>query len=266
MTNERQRAIEPPRRPGRFAAFAAALVAGLLLGGAPAVAEPVFDSSRAFTSIQVDDPTASPFAAGYFFKNAGTNPRFTEAVFSTMAYYQSWGTGIRNGLLVVRTKSAEDLTALPSPPSSPFAVTVRLTMTNDEGETATGTVTFKTTYELFVPGQPPVFESSEFGPSNPANAPVGTLVSVFVDEVFDRAGTNPRFTDAEFSTTDYYDRGYIGTHGERIYVKVKRAGDLRALPTPPPNPFTVDVTATMTNDEGQTATGTIVFRTYWDNR
>ena len=47
---------------------------------------------------------------------------------------------------MVEPKTEAQLNALASPPDWRFEVTVEATMTNDEGQTATGTLTFVTTY------------------------------------------------------------------------------------------------------------------------
>ena len=50
---------------------------------------------------------------------------------------------------MVEPKSQAQLNALASPPDWRFEVTVDVTMTNDEGQTATGTLTFVTTYVVW---------------------------------------------------------------------------------------------------------------------
>ncbi len=243
------------------AAFTAAL-ASLLLGGA-ALAEPVPLHPKKEAPAGVEVSVALEDA----FDDAGTNPRFTAASFSTMAYYDDGFAAY--GRVHARAMSAADLNALPSPPPSPFTVTVTVTMTNDGGELATGTVTFETSYDRqgLVPAPappspppttsiPPVFLSKTL-----IVAPVGVAVSVSAgDTYFDDLGTNPRFTGAVFSTTDYYDESRIDDHG-RLRVKAKSAKDLNALPSPPPGSFSVDVAVTIANDEGRTITGTLTFET-----
>ena len=210
------------------------------------------------TLVGVDADTA--------FYNAGTNPRFTNAVFSTTAYYDV--SRIEAGRLEVQAKTAEDLNALAAPPDSPFTVTAAVTMTNDEGATATGTLTFETTYaRAAAPGTVPAPPGDAPRDPPPAlstaaavhSAPPGTLVTISAADVFDNAGTNPRFTNAVFSTTAYYDVSRIETG--RLLVQAKSATDLNALPSPPDSPFTVTVVVTMTNDEGQAATGRLQFGT-----
>ena len=193
----------------------------------------------------------------------GSNPRYTEAAFSTMEYYVEAYTRIYDGLLFLQPKTSEELNALASPPPDPFTVTVEVTMTNDEGETATGTLKFKTDYASA--------SDDETVPSLTTNpqpyqvrwtaitAEPGTTVTIYAVNLFASAGTNPKITDAVFSTTEYYD-----THEVRdglLRVQSKSAADLNALASPPSDPFTVEVRVTMANDEGQTASGTINFET-----
>ena len=225
----------------------------------PAEPEPVFSETEA----RIAPAGVLVYVrAGDAFDNAGTNPRFTGAVFSSTEYYSAHT--IRDGILYVQPRTAAELSALPSPPSSPFTVAVDATMTNDEGQTATGTLTFRTTYERVeaaLPSEPaepePVFSETEA-----RIAPVGILVYVLAGDAFDNAGTNPRFTGAVFSSTEYYSAHTI--RDGILYVQPRTAAELSALPSPPSSPFTVAVDATMTNDEGQTATGTLTFRTTYE--
>ncbi|MCY4591692.1 MAG: hypothetical protein OXE86_14235 [Alphaproteobacteria bacterium] len=91
-------------------------------------------------------------------------------------------------------------------------------------------------------------------------APAGYYITVGAEYHFNNQGTNPKFTDVSFSTTEWYSDSGITSDG-RIFVEIKTADDLNALSSPPPTPFTA--TATMTNDEGETASGTFTFETYW---
>ena len=209
-----------------------------------------------------------PLKAEWAFDNAGTNPRFTGAAFSTTEYYDVHE--IMNGVLMVRAMTAAQLNALASPPSSPFEVTVDVTMTNDEGQTATGTITFATAYVRTV-APTPLKPSEPAGPTfsslfaNAIQAPVSQGISVGVSDAFTNAGTNPRFTKAVFSTEKYYSEHEISEYDDAwLSVTVKSAAELNALGWPPPSPFTVTVAVTMTNDEGQTATGTLKFQTTYD--
>ncbi|MDE0408213.1 MAG: hypothetical protein OXN81_10165 [Alphaproteobacteria bacterium] len=218
---------------------------------------PVAPPAPSFT----DDPRVmnAPAAAlvstgaeGYF-DNAGTKPRIIDAVFSTTDYYSVHR--VSNGQVFVQVKTAEELNALETPPPSPFTVDVTVTMTNDEGQTASGTIVFRTDYARASASAGPTFTDN---PGVIAASP-GALVTASAGDYFDNAGTNPRITDAAFSTTEYY-----STHSVQngvLHVQPKTAAELNALETPPPSPFTVSVTVTMTNDEEQTASGTIRFRT-----
>ena len=200
------------------------------------------------------------------FLNAGTNPRFTDAVFSTMEYYDQDRTKIDNDRVFVDVKTAEELNALPSAPPSPFTVTANLTMTNDEGETVTGTMSYVTEYlRNPTPGATPTAPSDapQETPTPKTDATVnvstvGILISIDPEEAFDNLGTNPKFTAGQFSTEDYFkDSPLNGVANGRLYFWFKTAAELNDLPSPPPSPFTVTATVTMTNDEGHTATGSV---------
>ena len=190
----------------------------------------------------------------------GTNPRFTEATFSTTEYYSSHE--ISDGQLLVQVKTDAELNALSPPPPARFTVTATVTMTNDEGLTASSMIEFQTEYRrnaptLPQPGGPPA--PTFIQQSGAAIAPPGHLMSTQAHQWFDNAGTNPRITDAVFSTTEYYKEHSISRGF--LWFEVKSTAELNALPSPPPSPFRVDVTVTMTNDEGRTASGTITFET-----
>ena len=196
------------------------------------------------------------------FDNAGTNARFTGVEFSTMEYYDDEHSGVApHGKLWVQVKTAAELSALASPPASPFTVTAAVTMTNDEGQTATGTLTFRTTYDRTTTDSPtpprrraPTFAWTETIATRPGVPFTASAYGAFL-----HAGTNATFTDADFSTTEYSDTHEI--REGRLRFQVKTAAELNALASPPPSPFTVTAAVTMTNDEGQTATGTLTFRT-----
>ncbi|MYB76951.1 MAG: hypothetical protein F4X83_07635 [Chloroflexi bacterium] len=233
---------------------AAALVLAAAIGfAAPAAAAPTIVQDRV-----VDAPTGVRVSvdAESSFNNAGTNPRITDAVFTTTDYHDIHD--VVQGRLFVRARTAAQLNALETPPPSPFEVDVMITMTNDENETASGTITFKTTYARTTAPPPPPAPSFIANPEVRITPP-GTLVSANADYYFDNPGAGAAITDAVFSTTAYYNthrvsRGYV-------WVQAKTHAELNALSPRPPNPFTVDVTVTMTNDAGQTASGTITFRT-----
>ena len=206
------------------------------------------------------------------FANAGTNPRFTNVVFSTMEYYDASVTPITQGTIDLRVKSDAELSALPSPPSSPFTVTAdrHVTMTNDEGQTATGTIRIETTYARTAaaptpahpsaPGAQPTFKQA----TAVLTARVGEYLGLSAETLFDNAGTGANITAVVFSPTDYYHSESGVRPGGTLLVRVKTAAELNALPSPPDSPFTVTAEVTMTNDEGQTATGTIEFQTTYD--
>ena len=213
------------------------------IAGASGTAHPGYDYSFEIASV---------------FDNAGTNPKFTAAEFSTMEYYDDSVTAIHPDVtdwVNLRVKSDEQLNALSPPPPNPFTVTATVTMTNDEGATATGTFVIETTYRRATNPPPeggPIAKSGVRMTVDP-----GVVVSITADEVFDNAGTNARFTSVEFSTIDYYDAADSNIQSGRLFVKAKTAAELSALAAPPDSPFTVTATVKMTNDEGETASGTV---------
>ena len=258
MKTHPHRAVEPftsrssPHAPRRRCAALAAALAVLVLSTAPAGAAPSFNQGNASRNA----PPGSLVSVwiGGVFNNAGTNPKFTGAVFSTTEYYVEGEAAIGSGgtRLWYRAKSSDALSAMSPQPPNPFTVTCEVTMTNDEGETASGTISFNTGYERVEPPGPSLSKTT-------ANAPAGLTVSAFADYFFDDAGTNPRFTSATFSTMEYYVAA--GVSGGILDIQVKTSDELNALDSPPDNPFTVAVTLTMTNNEGQTATGTVDYST-----
>ena len=213
------------------------------IAGASGTAHPGYDYSFEIASV---------------FANAGTNSRFTAAEFSTMEYYDDSVTAIHPEVtdwVNLRVKSDEELNALSPPPPNPFTVTATVTMTNDEGATATGTYIIETTYRRAASAPPEAKPTAKTGVQ--VTALPGIVVSITAGEVFDNAGTDPKFTDVEFSTTEYYDTADSRIQSGRLFVKAKTAAELSALASPPDSPFTVTATVTMTNDEGQTASGTV---------
>ena len=245
----------------RMLALSAALgfAAPVAFGPAVSQAEPTLKES--------DEPRLAPpgvlisFIASWTFDDAGTNPTITEVEFSTTDYYSTHS--ISNGIAFLEAKSSAALNALSPRPSSPFTVDVTLTMSNDEGQTATGTVEVETTYDR-MPDTPSAPNDPDTVPTAAARGAQhvgpGTLVNIWADTPwFNNAGTNPRVTEASFSTTEYY-----STHEvleDKVHLQVKTGAELSALPSPPVSPFIVTVTVTMTNDEGQTATGDFEFQT-----
>ena len=100
----------------------------------------------------------------------------------------------------------------------------------------------------------------------PLDPGAGEVVQAKAQFTFDNAGTNPRFTAATFSTMDYYveaNTGITGTLSDFIDIKPKTSAELGAMSPPPSNPFSVDVTVTMRNDEFHVVTDTIEVITYW---
>ena len=71
-----------------------------------------------------------------------------EAVFSNPEYLVAADTRISPGkdFVFVTVKSNAELNAMASPPDNPFTFTAEVTMTNDAGQTATGTITYRTHY------------------------------------------------------------------------------------------------------------------------
>ena len=189
------------------------------------------------------------------FDNVGTNPRITSASYSTMAYYVE--ARIANGLAFFRVRSAAQLSAMDEPPSNPFTVVASVTVTNDEGQSASADINLNTRWPKPPPPPGPAFARST------ANAPAGVTVSAFVEYFFDNAGTGVELTNASFSTLEYYVEANTGIANGFLELRVKTSEELEAMSPPPPNPFTVAVTLTMTNDAGQTATGTVDYVTQY---
>lgn len=267
MTSHRHQAVDVPASSPRhavqylFAALVAALTV-LMLSTAPVLAAP---SWKEINASKTGVPgVLHSFGIPGSFDNAGTNPRWTSAVFSTMEYYVEADTRINASRthVYLRVKTTDELNAMSPPPPSPFTVDIEVTMTNDEGETASGTKSFTTTYARVEPptATAPSLSSNYSGTKIGA---VGILQNWVVTAVFDNAGTNPRFTSVSVSPTEYFDADStsLDSTGSTAYFQVKTAAQLNALDSPPDNPFTSTVDVTMTNDEGHTASGTISLQT-----
>ena len=176
---------------------------------------------------------------------------------------------IQEGILFLRAKTAAELNAMTPPPPSPFTVDVTVTMTNDAGQTASGTITFETTYnraqasasasQSAAPATTPAFRD----PGTVTAAPGATLTYRATD-LFDNAGAGARITVAGLNPGNYYTIDETQFDRGVLQVDVMTAAALSALSTPPDSPFTVDATVTMTNDAGQTASGSFTFQTTYD--
>ena len=250
---------DKPYQHWAVAGALAGVLAVLMLSTAPAVsaAQPTqTSSSRAVAVAQ----------AGIFltigsrlqFHNEGTNPRWTNVVFSTTEYYSSTGLNSSSTFFYLRVKTNAELNAMAEPPPDPFTVTVTATMTNDEGQTATGTFKFRTDWAKPPPPPGPVLKKST------APAPAGAAVSAFAEYLFNNAGAGANFTAVSFSTMDYYVEANTGLSGGILDIRVKTSEELNAMASPPPNPFTVAVTLTVTNNAGQIATGTVDYITHYE--
>ena len=258
MTGNLHRAAEPfasllSSRAGRrrCAALAAAL-AVLILSSAAAGAQPTAkpnSSQRATPGFLLSINPRSHF------DNPGTNPRITSASYSNTAYYVE--TRVARGLAFFRVKTAAQLNAMDEPPPNPFTVVASVTMTNDEGQSASNDINLITHWPKQPPPPGPVLSRST------ANAPAGLTVSAFVEYFFDNPGRGAELTNASFSTLDYYVEANTGITDGFLELRVKTSEELEAMSSPPPNPFSVSVTLTMTNDAGQTATGTVDYVTQY---
>lgn len=237
----------------------AALAAALLLG-TTAAAQPTFSQTD---PISAPPGTLVEVSADDVFDNAGTNPRFTgSASFSKEEVLES-DSGIRDGLLRVQVKSAEDLNSLRVRPPEVFAVTAEVTMTNDEGETATGTITFETEYE-WEGGEGPMGAPQQATMLLTASieAPPGIPLLFKAEDLFANTGDSPIITNAVFSTTAYYSQSTLENHV--LLVQAKTDEELNALPSPPDSPFTVTVEVEMRGRPYVEGTGTFTFETtYW---
>ena len=238
--------------------LAAALTAVLMLLSTAAVAQP--------TLIQAER-NASPgdsidLGPADVFDNTGTNPRFTGATFSNPEYVNN--SGFTEDSVSFDLKTADELNALSPRPRSHFRFTLQVHMTNDEGWGTVGTLTYLSSYPRApdtvggVPGQP---TAPALAQTLDLDAPPGERVSTEAGDVFAYAGTNPRFTAATFSTTDYYTTSSV--EDGVLVVQAKSDAELSDLDPPPSTVFRVTVDVTMTNDEGQEGTGALTFVTVY---
>ena len=263
MIDQHEATVFTTHGRGRGALTAALAAAALLLGAAPAAAEPVFAAPSTPLDISIGNlPTG--ITVTNLFDDVGTNAKFTEAVFSTTEYYSRHEIQGEGAILLIEPKSHAELNALASPPPSPFQVTVDVTMTNDEDQTASGTVILETLYNRTastpLPGAPA--EEPYVSLTQTVAAPPGDTVTLSVEDVFDNAGTDPVFTSAEFHPAYllHHSSG-LGRAGVSDRMSV-RALTADRLPSPPPaGPLLFKADVSMFNVEGQTASGTITFQT-----
>ena len=137
-------------------------------------------------------------------------------------------------------------------------------MTNDEDQTATGTIALETRYERELPPSAEVLPAAkQTGIITLPNAETGAL-ALNAGELFDNPGEGAVITAAVFSTRQYYRFPYSGIGNGVLWLMSKYAPQLSAMSPRPPSPFTVDVAVTMTNGKGQTATGTFTFKTTYE--
>ena len=262
MTIDRHPTIELPglRLP---AAFAAAL-AMLMLGAAPASAEPEFRSVFS-NGLSLGAGKTERLSVYEVFRDAGPNARFTEVSLSPKKYEGLYETSLTDSggtkdLLVVTAMTVEQLDALEEPPPDPFYVEVKMEMTNDKGENAEGTIEFKTSYDR-PPPEPTVGEDAP-GQDEAIDLAPGATFTTTVFELFNDAGTDPRIAKVTLSPEDYYQS--FMPNEVTLLVLAKDDEELAALDEPPSNPFTVTVTVKMKNAEGQTAEADLDFETSWN--
>ena len=168
--------------------------------------------------------------------------------------------------------SEEDLNALDEPPPNPFETLARATFSNDDGKTATCNIRFKTSY-LVYPDEPEPEPEEILPPVSPNRNPVlrqdeflappGVTVTAWPGYFFNNAGTNLRFTNVRFNTTAYYKADETGMWDNTLFIAVPTVEELKALDPPPPNPFRIQVTMTVQNDEYQGTEATVDFVTEW---
>ena len=253
MTTHRHRAVDLPASPPsrraaqyRFAVLVAVLAA-LMLSTTAAVAKTV---NIPIDTIVTIDPNRYHNYPGH----ETHNPKFTSVTFSTTDYYVDSETGLLGKYIAVKTKTAAELNAMANPPSNPFTVTATATLTNDQGTTRTYYFEFKTAWAKNPPPVPTLSVTSQ-------SAPPDVSASGWASYYFSNAGAGARLTDVSFSTMDYYNASRTGLFGGFLDVTAKTSEELNAMDPAPPNPFTVEVTLTMTNNAGETATGTVVYTT-----
>ena len=234
-----------------------AMLAALMLSTTTAVAAPTPNLAWAATPTDVKPGVWINLLPHYVFNNAGTNSRWSAATFSNPEYYDD-SSGIQSNpkALFIRLKTAADLNALNPLPPATITSTVTVTMTNDENQTATTTVNLQSQHwgRIEPPPGPTLSVTSQ-------GAPPDVSATGYASYFFSNAGAGARLTAVSFSTMDYYNATRTGLFGPYLDVTAKTSEELSAMDSPPPNPFTVQVELTMTNDAGQTATGTVDYVT-----
>lgn len=125
-----------------------------------AAAEPAFSQTRTLDApagpvfSQTETIDAPPgvtltIRLDELFDNAGTNPVFIGVGYPVTEHLDPSGTALDDDTrdsFTVTVKSAAELNALASPPPSPFTFKADVGMRNDEGQDASGTIEFRTTY------------------------------------------------------------------------------------------------------------------------
>jgi len=249
MTNRHR--TDKPNQHRAVAGTLAAALAVLMLSAAPAGATPtatsIFDSTR---DMSAGETQYVPLSV--MFTNTGTNPRLTSVGFTTTTC--CYTASLIGNTVYLNAKSNAELREVFPPPSNPFTATLTVVMKNDEGQSASGTMSLKTQWDSRPPaGWPTLSQSS-------ALAPPDVEVSAFPSYFFNNAGTNPQFSNVQFSTLDYY-ADSSGVESGILFVKAKSEEELNDLDSPPDSPFSVGVTLQMTNDEGRVGTGTVYYTT-----
>ena len=242
----------PTRRAGQYVSAAlVAVLAAVMLSTTAAVANTKYRDVNVPVGIVVSlGPEGIHSSLGY----TPTNPRFTSVTFATTDYYDDSVTGLLGKNIVVKTKTAAELNAMANPPSNPFTVKADATWTDDTGKTMDWVISFKTVWPKAPPPVPTLSVTTQ-------HAAPGSMASGWASYFFSNAGAGAKLTDVSFSTMEYYNADRTGLFGTFLDVTAKSSEELSAMDPPPPNPFTVQVTLTMTNNAGQTVTGTVDYIT-----
>ena len=178
---------------------------------------------------------------GTYSKTRERSPRFTDVTFSDMTYLDPLSTGFPGDeakSFYVTVLTSAELNALTSPPSNPFTFTADVTMTNDEGETASGTFTFSTTYVKTTSETTPETTPPSSGPATTPtimadltiSAPPLVLLTILPSSLFENAGTDPKITDASLDGAsrfmeEHYDVFGVSPDG-RLYIRARQSEHL----------------------------------------